>query len=218
MTVTSFISSSGVADFTYDSVGTVTGRSFTPTNYGSAGDTMVVLSAYADQFGSVETAQTPSGWTLAASTSTSLHGISALYKVLDGSETSDISPFTSGADIYRSKILTFTGPTSVSHSLQYSIVTSGNPTSQLLSISGYTDPLVVIAFYSVTRSSSGITNDTFSPSEDGASESNIQYSYNRYLTYESRYKVYNSSPSNTTVDLDDDANTNGFLTFVLSSI
>lgn len=76
-------------------------------------------------------------------------------------------------------------------------VTTGNPSAQNVAASGGTPPLVVVAGYGA---SGAVSPRTFSPSPDGEISPGAQSHLG--------WKIYNSSPSNTTVDMDDEGTGN----------
>ena len=76
--------------------------------------------------------------------------------------------------------------------------TTGNPSSQNVAASGGTAPLVVLAGY---LSDSAISPRTFSPAKDGE----INHSSALYLAY----KIYDASPADVTVDMDDEDSGSG---------
>ena len=75
--------------------------------------------------------------------------------------------------------------------------TAGNPTSQTVTSSGGTPPLVVLGGYGADTT---LTPRTFSPAKDGEVNSSIY----AYLAW----KIYNSSPANVSIDMDDNGGAN----------
>lgn len=75
--------------------------------------------------------------------------------------------------------------------------TAGNPAAQAVSASNGTAPLIVFAHYGSTGN---ISPNTFSPAEDGTITSGT--------IHDLLYKMYDSSPANHTVDMDDEGTMN----------
>lgn len=75
--------------------------------------------------------------------------------------------------------------------------TIGNPAAQVVTSSSGTPPLIVVAHY---RSSGTIDPRSFTPAKDGE----INAAVGDYLAY----RIYNTSPANVTVDMEDEG-TNG---------
>jgi hypothetical protein len=165
-----------------------------PSNV-QAGD-LIIISDVAVTIPAAPSSVVPSGFTLITPSLASGYRRQNLsYKIASGSEGgSNIIGMDGTID---SKLLIILRGSSSIESINVSTVnseiTSNNPVSQDVSSSEGTSPLVVIATY---FSYDIIDPRTFSPSSDG--EVNIDTYY--YLNY----KIYNSSPSDVTIDMDDE--------------
>lgn len=84
-------------------------------------------------------------------------------------------------------------------------ITSNNPAAQNCAASGGVAPLVVIGCYGSTGT---INPRTFSTTKDGE----ITPAVNLYLAY----KIYNSAPANSSIDMDDEGAVNGLQSFYIS--
>jgi len=78
--------------------------------------------------------------------------------------------------------------------------TDGDPTAQTVTSASGSPPLVVLAFY---RNTTGVS---FSPTEDGSVVNGGQ---------QGKYKIYNSSPADVTVDLGDAGTANMLMSFYI---
>jgi len=85
-------------------------------------------------------------------------------------------------------------------------ITSGNPTAQNVTASSGTPPLVVIGSY---WSSGAVNPRTMSPAKDG------EVGFISDLGWLA-YKIYNSSPSDVSVDMDDEGNNNSLMSLYIS--
>lgn len=196
----------------------VESRGFIPTDYCSVDEIVVVMHAAYDSF-NTPSSLIPSGWSSCGSsfaTSATLGGrMTCAGRRVKSSDTSTVNFSGSGNSKDFIVGLRFTPPPSAVIEQINSQVSTGNPTSQTKSVSTETDPLVVLGAYTIMRNSSTnlMLTDTFSPSADGDIDVAVSGS-----TIRSRlaYKIYNSSPANVTIDLDDDGEVfHGVTSFVL---
>ncbi len=129
------------------------------------------------------------------------------YKIADGSEASASLTGMNGST--NGKMLAvFRGDVHVSAvlpSTPNAETTDGNPASQNVAASGGATPLIVVAGYG---SGSAIDPRTFSPAKDAE----INSATTRYLAY----KIYNSSPADVTVDMDDEGDLNSLQSCFIS--
>jgi len=79
-------------------------------------------------------------------------------------------------------------------------ITLGNPVAQTVNASGGAVPLVVLALYATLGGT--VDPRTFSPAEDAEIEIGTN------TLFFMKYKIYNSSPQDTTVDMDDEGGDN----------
>lgn len=176
-----------------------------------AGDIIVLLDrSYG--FG-VPTTVIPSGF---ISISNIANAISARqivsYKLAVGTEGSSSINGMSGSVDVKKAVYVFRGDieiTSVNISTPNGELTSGNPSSQNVAASGGTAPLVVLAGYGCRASSGSVNPRTFSPAKDGE----ISPATNLYLAY----KIYNSSPSDVSIDMDDEGDENSMQSFYIEA-
>lgn len=91
--------------------------------------------------------------------------------------------------------------------------TAGNPTEQTVTAASGTPPLIVFGSYVSSSAAGGasvVSPATFSPSEDGdVSQPTTAY---RIL----KYKIYDTGPANTSVDMDDEGAGNVLQSFYLA--
>lgn len=154
----------------------------------------------------------PSGFTLFGTSLTQTVGVNIRrvlsYKVLAGSEggsslTGMNSGFTRNKSIlvFRSSVAgTWGTPQDIAEFLD-----AGNPTSQTINVGSA--PLVAVAYYNVL--SGTLSPRSFSPSEDA------EVTVDGTIAY-AKYKIYNSSPSNITVDSEDEGNGNHLSSFYVA--
>lgn len=144
----------------------------------------------------------PSGFTSIVDSNLSKFKSILSYKIADGTEDSASLTGMNGSTFNAKALYQFRGDvpiTSVALSTVNSEATADNPASQNVSASGGTSPLIVIGAYG-TSSSAGVDPRTFSPAKDGE----ISGSVEQYLAY----KIYNSSPADVSIDMDDEGSTN----------
>jgi hypothetical protein len=149
---------------------------------------------------------TPSGFTvltdLAAASLTRRHMVS--YKLATGSESGALTGMN-GASSNRKVMLVFRGDVAaqvLNVSVPNEEYTDNNPTPQVVDADAGTPPLVVLACFG---GSTAIVGETFTPAEDGevtsADLSIVQY------------KIYDSAPADTTVDMADEGTGNFMQSF-----
>lgn len=140
----------------------------------------------------------PSGYTILANTA----GIVLSYKIATGADASATVP--SGSSLVagtRRELLVFRGDvpanTVTGHDPAAINEATANPASQTVNASGGTPPLIVLASY---NSTGAVDPRSFSPAKDAE--------VNTDTTSYFAYKIYNSSPADVTVDMDDEGSTN----------
>ena len=122
------------------------------------------------------------------------------YKIADGSEASATITGMVGDETTNKVLLVFQGDVaigSVSPQDVSSEMTAGNPASQGITASGGSAPLIVLGCYG----SAGAVNPR---TWTGGTPSEVNSSTITYLLYE----IFNSSPSDITIDMDDEGNDN----------
>lgn len=181
----------------------------------AAGDLLVLWDAANGSFGE-PTSVVPTGFTSIidfSTVGTDLRCI-ASYKIADGSEASATITGMDGAAADHKMLYVFRGNvaiSSVSANDTASEINIGNPLAQTVNASGGTPPLIIFGGYLSLGST--IDPRTFtvggSPSKDGE----ISTGTDAYLAY----KIYNASPADTVVDMDDEGSTyNALASFYLA--
>lgn len=158
---------------------------------------------------STPAAVTPTGFT-AAITSVNATGIRlcASYKLAVGTEggTSVTGMAGNGGYAAVKVCYVFRGnvaATSVTLGDPGSQGTNNDPSSQVVTVSGGVPPLVVLGFYTAQPGGSGLVNPrTFSTTKDGEIEGISDGTDDGDLWM--AYKIYNSSPADTTIDMADE--------------
>lgn len=153
----------------------------------------------------------PSGFTQIGNTLAGSAVAVTAYKIADGSESGATISGMSGGLAQHKFLLQFRAEGSISNVAVQDVaqqITNGNPSSQTCNASGGTVPLVVIGTYS---SSGDVSSRTFSPSADAEISQFSGFGISSYV----KYKVYNSSPSDTTIDSGDDGDDNTLQSFYL---
>lgn len=167
-----------------------------------AGDIAVWWNWY--MFGSVVNGEvTPTGftrWTGGISNTTIARSVLA-YKLCTGSEAGNITGMDPSPDgsAYTTLVI-FRGDipvTTITASTANFTSIDTNPAAQNIAASGQPTPLVVICGYG---SSGGVDPRTFSPAKDGEVSPHGR-------TWQA-WKIYNSSPANVSVDMDDEGYAN----------
>jgi hypothetical protein len=198
---------SGVASIAFQSSANSQTATLTAPSDIIAGDLLVFLDYAAGP--STPTSAVPSGFTSAGDIAQPANGrIILSYKKAAGSEaSSSLQGMTSSS--YRKCIGVFRPNipiTSVTLAGVATQSTDGDPTSQNIAASGGTPPLIALCGYV----SSGVVNPrTFTPAKDGeiTVTSNIIYL---------AYKIYNSSPADISVDMDDEGSGNTLVSCYLA--
>jgi hypothetical protein len=146
----------------------------------------------------------PSGFTTISNQATG-NGVAsprrqiASYKLADGSEASTSLTGMTAASGGAKILAVFRGGIPIVSVVLNDVggqTTDGNPTAQVVNASGGTPPLIVFGFYG---SNSAIDPRTFSTTKDGElSQGNLWLAW----------KVYNSAPADTSIDMADEGNVN----------
>lgn len=205
----------------------VAGNTFRPVTDagGQAGDLMVAVSMiylYHENSGNgdpgdpLPTWSGQAGWTLAHSVTgttfldnpfggnDSRWGIftTIMYRRLDGTETGVVNPYSGGSGVgyLQTRVLRFTGGgTSITVHGQNGSYTNGNPSSMSIVASALSPPLIIIGAAIAEGANSTLNFSTFSPTFD------TSYHVIQSSTFRTRvaYKIYNSGPQDTTIDMGD---------------
>jgi hypothetical protein len=178
-----------------------------------AGDLLVILDRASSGGFSIPSSVTPSGFTLIGSSLNSTSGITgyrqnASYKLADGSEASASITGMNGGSTNNKAMLVFRGDTPMTALALGGAgeqITDSNPTLQTCSASGGAAPLVVFGCYG---SSGAVNPRTFSTTKDGE----INPSTSLYLAW----KIYNTSPADSDIDMDDEGNMNALQSFYIA--
>lgn len=120
------------------------------------------------------------------------------YKIIDGSEGANFTGI-SGSLFNSKQLIIIRGDNPIIGVASSSInneVTTGNPSSQNVAASGATPPVIVFGWY---MSNNNIDPRIMSPSKDNEINNGIG-SRDIWVAW----RIYNSSPSNTSVDMDDE--------------
>jgi hypothetical protein len=166
-----------------------------------AGDLLVLVDIAATA--GIPTAVVPSGFNTIANTTDGIATRQILsYKVADGSEASaSLTGMAVGSGTAK-VLVVFRGNVPIATAVAQDAageVTTGNPSAQVANASSGVAPLVVVAGYG---SSGTIDPRSFSPSKDGEVE-NQGGAIKAVLAW----KVYNASPADVTIDMDDESGT-----------
>lgn len=182
-----------------------------------AGDLLVLYDvAYTGAPGNPTTA-VPSGFTV-INNSTGLAADTRLissYKIADGSEASASLTGMDGADSESKMLYVFRGNVPITSVSALDVAqqgTSGNPTAQVVNASGGTPPLIVFGCYSTFDAI--VSPRTFSTTKDGEINANPAGSANfdNWLAY----KIYNTSPADSSIDMDDEGAENYLSSFYIA--
>lgn len=177
------------------------------TGLAQSGDLIVFFDRAADT-GGAPAQNDPSGFTsiYSASSTSPGHRLSASYKISDGTET--VLTGMNGNLGPQKIVLIFRGTSTISVATPSDVAaesTNGNPTGQTCNASGGTEPLIVCAFYC---SGGSVDPRTFTPTEDD--EVNVStFSF-------AKYKIYNTSAADVSVDMDDEGVANGLGSFYIN--
>jgi hypothetical protein len=181
---------------------------------GLSGTDLIIYAEFAANKGSPPAAATPSGFTQWFTMAGGVSRIVVSYKiaeVADSSATitaamSATLAIAQGYFLYRADA----NISSIVASTPDTEVTAGNPSSQTILASGQGTPLVGIGSYSDGSLTGTVNPRTMSPAKDGEIDLTVSASFS-YLAR----KLYNSSPANIAVDMDDEGSANmlgsGFL-------
>lgn len=170
-----------------------------------AGDLIVLLDrAEGDPFGGVPASAVPTDFNTITDvnmTTASVEGIRTIlsYKLANGTEGSSSLTGMAGTGRVDKALLVFRGDKAASTITVASAngqATNGNPTAQNVTASSGIAPLVVIGGYTSEDTIPGVSPRTMSPAKDGEVNPNTSL----YLAW----KIYNSSPADVSVDMDDE--------------
>lgn len=204
------VSGGGVSPLTFVTSATSISSSITIPASAQAGD-LAILADYGYTAGSSVSIQSPSGWTQWSGSSASNSvgggadqcGACMSYKIL---ESGDPSSSASGinADSESKVMFIFRGSvpiTALAASTADSQATGSNPGSQSIAASGQAVPLVAIGVAACNISTAAFST------ESPAFDATVRPSNNDLIL---GYKIYNSSPANHTIDMND-LGTNNYL-------
>lgn len=178
-----------------------------------AGD-IIIYADNASSYPSAPSAVTPSGFTNIVNESAAPYRAMVSYKLATGSESGSSTGMN--GSIHDSKIMAvFRGATAFNslniQDVSHSGITASNPSSQLITASGGATPLAVIGIYADVNSSGNVNPRTFTgATADGElNQSTIMYM---------KYKIYNGSPANITIDMDDEGFSNFLCGFYVEGV
>lgn len=150
------------------------------------------------------TANAPSGFTIAVSSSVTGMRSAISYKIAAGTESgTTITGMTGASQSYQVILAVFRGNIpigSVAVGSTHQEETANAPANQVCAASGGTAPLAVIATYS-NAPPTAIATRGFSPAEDGEIATGSTHGF-------LKYKLYNSSPADTTLTQTDNGTFN----------
>ena len=203
-----------VNDVAYSSNADGGGSTITVPNGVIAGDVIIVRDLICA--GTLPSAVTPSGFTLDSNLSfsnTNQARGTILHKIATGSEGGTTLTLMATApasdDITSKELLIVRGSlpiTAVGVSTPNTQGTSGNPNAQNVAASGGVAPLIVLGAYSDAIdgpslvSAGSVGTRSFSPAKDAE----VSGYAGSYLAY----KIYNSSPADVSIDMNDEGNVN----------
>ena len=196
-----FIGSSS-SGFTFVSQYSVESRTLNPvTDAGGVANEVMVVSIMSD--GAL---LTPAGWTQIAFVSNDGLNRGIFYKKLNGTETSSIN-FSAAAFYVGLHALRFTTTASSfsSGSVVSGYSSSGNPVNSSITVSSLTDPCIVLGIGMAYDDSAAFTSlTTFSLSPAETTQYDLLVAAN-FFCISAVYKIYNTAPSDTTIDIGDEA-------------
>lgn len=199
----------GLTTLSFQADATSTSDTITGPASIAAGDLLVLWDG-AHNLSGLPTSVVPTGFTSIVSFNDGSNDRAiASYKIADGSEASATITGMNGNISDDKMLYVFRGNQAISSVSALDIAsesTAGNPTAQVVNASGGTPPLIVFGCYFVPGAA--VDPRTFNPAKDGE----ITSSTRAYLAY----KIYNSSPADVTVDMDDELDTNMLASFYLS--
>lgn len=172
------------------------GSTFTIPASAQAGDVAILFDRVSNT--TTPTSVVPSGYTQIANNVQATERGIVSYKKLEAGDPGS-TPTGMNGDTFNSKIATVFRPSSAISTVTVGSVngqaTGDNPSQQTVTVASVQTPLIVFGHYAgeIGKSYTGIT---FSPTHDAQIQGNLDA--NR-----ARYKIYNESPSDTTVDLGD---------------
>jgi hypothetical protein len=175
-----------------------------------AGDLLVLWDHASNSTTTIPTAAVPSGFstvtndTLVAGVGFGSRNIASI-KIATGVEASASLTGMTGTNVIRKALYVFRGDVAITSAMALdaaSEYTDGDPASQTVNASGGTPPLVVIGCY---RSADVLDPRSFSPAKDGE----INPTTTLYLAY----KIYNASPQDVTIDMEDEIEGSGLASF-----
>lgn len=172
-----------------------------------AGDILVLWDRASNAVAPAPSSVTPTGFSNVLDFTIGPTKGMASVKVADGSEASASITGMDGSASDRKMLYVFRGnipATTATAQDAASEGTDGNPAAQTANASGSTKPVIVIGCYG---SGSAVDPRTFSPAKDGE----ISAATNAWLAY----KIYNSSPQDVTIDMDDEGLQNTLGSFYL---
>jgi hypothetical protein len=173
-----------------------------------AGDLLVLLDL---AFGSAPVANVPTDFLTINNLSDGSNARQLVsYKLADGSEASaSLTGISTAGNTFRKSLYVMRGNSPALLATLAGVnseFTSGNPSAQNVTASGGTPPLVVFGCYGCPAQT--IDPRTMSPAKDGE----ISPQVSSYLAY----KIYNSSPADVSVDMDDEGVANFLQSFYIS--
>lgn len=174
---------------------------------GIAGNTdLIVLLDYIADSTTAPAAAVPSGFTQIVTATINTARLVLSYKLADGTEGGNSLTGMTYTDGGGGKALyVFRGNASISSvnlSSPASQATDSNPSAQNVAASAGTPPLIVIGCYTSTTVTS-VDPRTFSTTKDGELEA-----VGTFVDVWIAYKIYNSGPGDTSIDMDDEGSNN----------
>lgn len=214
-------------EYIYSATAEANSRNITPLNHGNVGDLMVVLAGSYKESGLTTDVNTPAGWTLIAGDqfeyeSGRIDAFCKHYKVLEATDNSSVSFLTStSATEFAWIMFTFSGSSVPGASLIEANYDFTGTATHIKTINAESKPLIVFAGYlkGATSGDSSISTDTFTPTEDQLEQ--VSYSSvlgSKRLNMAFRYKIYNESPLNTTMEFDKEDNFSCMITCIVKEV
>ena len=177
---------------------TSTGSTITVPATVQAGDLLLYFDRARNGAITPPTSVTPTGFTLIGTSITaSFTRVNLSYKIAVGTEASTNITGMNGNSQNNKIMLVFRGSSplvSVTPASVAEEATTGDPSAQVVTASGGTPPLIVVAQYATEANP--VDPRTFSPAEDAEIANGT--------THYAKYKIYNTAPADVTVDKDDD--------------
>jgi hypothetical protein len=170
-----------------------------------AGDLLVLVDR-AENISGVPTLVTPTGFTSINNLSDgAFNRVNLSFKIADGSEASASITGMAGTDYVTKAMYVFRGDVAIAAASPQSVAgeqTAGNPAAQNVAAASGTPPLVVIATYSAYADP--VDPRTMSPAKDGEVSVSVDTQAVTWLAY----KIYDASPADVSVDMDDEGTLN----------